>query len=105
MKKNIERRTYKIVQHITYNNLWTLNIKVSLRNFSSQVTSRFFFITWCFQNKTIEIYWPKPRPSCNTLTSRTNYHIVASTNTCYYSENQVFGGVTIRVLCSKRGCY
>ena len=34
-----------------------------------------------------------------------NYRIVASTNTCYYSENQVFGGVTIRVLCSKRGCY
>ena len=33
------------------------------------------------------------------------YRIVASTNTCYYSENQVFGGVTIRVLCSKRGCY
>ena len=33
------------------------------------------------------------------------YSIVASTNTCYYSENQVFGGVTIRVLCSKRGCY
>ena len=27
------------------------------------------------------------------------YCIVASTNTCYYSENQVFGGVTIRVLC------
>ena len=25
--------------------------------------------------------------------------------TCYYSENQVFGGVTIRVLRSKRGCY
>ena len=35
----------------------------------------------------------------------TEYHIVASTNTCYYSEIQVFGGVTIRVLCSKRGCY
>ena len=33
------------------------------------------------------------------------YRIVASTNTCYYSENQVFGGVTIQVLCSKRGCY
>ena len=33
------------------------------------------------------------------------YRIVASTNTCYYSGNQVFGGVTIRVLCSKRGCY
>ena len=33
------------------------------------------------------------------------YRIVASTNTCYYSENQVFGGVTIRVLCSKRRCY
>jgi hypothetical protein len=33
------------------------------------------------------------------------YRIVASTNTCYYSENQAFGGVTIRVLCSKRGCY
>ena len=33
------------------------------------------------------------------------YRIVASTNTCYYSENQVFGGVTIRILCSKRGCY
>ena len=33
------------------------------------------------------------------------YRIVASTNKCYYSENQVFGGVTIRVLCSKRGCY
>ena len=33
------------------------------------------------------------------------YRIVASTNTCYYSENQVFGGVTIRVLNSKRGCY
>ena len=33
------------------------------------------------------------------------YRIVASTNTCYYSENQVFGGVTIRVLCNKRGCY
>ena len=27
------------------------------------------------------------------------YRIVMSTNTCYYSENQVFGGVTIRVLC------
>ena len=26
------------------------------------------------------------------------------TNTYYYSENQVFGGVTIRVLCSKMGC-
>ena len=25
----------------------------------------------------------------------TKYRIVASTNTCYYSENQVFGGVTI----------
>ena len=37
--------------------------------------------------------------------SENNYRIVASTNTCYYSENQVFGGVTIRVLCSKRGCY
>ena len=24
------------------------------------------------------------------------YRIVASTNTCYYSENQVFGGVTIQ---------
>ena len=36
---------------------------------------------------------------------RINYRIVASTSTCYYSENQVFGGVTIRVLCSKRGCY
>ena len=34
-----------------------------------------------------------------------NYCIVASTNTCYYSENQVFGGVTIRILCSKRGGY
>ena len=33
------------------------------------------------------------------------YRIFASTNTCYYSENQGFGGVTIRVLCSKRGCY
>ena len=33
------------------------------------------------------------------------YRIVASTNTCYYLENQVFGGVTIRVLCSKRGCH
>ena len=31
------------------------------------------------------------------------YRIVSSTNTCYYSENQVFGGVTIRVLCSKKG--
>ena len=31
------------------------------------------------------------------------YRIVASTNTCYYSENQVFGGVTIQVLCSKGG--
>ena len=36
---------------------------------------------------------------------KTEYRIVTSTNTCYYSENQVFGGVTIRVLCSKRGCY
>ena len=34
-----------------------------------------------------------------------DYRTVVSTNTCYYSENQVFGGVTIRVLCSKRGCY
>ena len=33
------------------------------------------------------------------------YRIVARTNTCYYSEKQVFGGVTIRVLCSERGCY
>ena len=33
------------------------------------------------------------------------YRIVESTNTCYYSENKVFGGVTIRVLCSKMGCY
>ena len=43
----------------------------------------------------------------NSYRDRKNiyYRIVASTNTCYYSENQVFGGVTIRVLCSKRGCY
>ena len=39
------------------------------------------------------------------LKCSTTYRIVASTNTCYYSENQVFGGVTIQVLCSKRGCY
>ena len=39
------------------------------------------------------------------MKSQNEYRIVASTNTCYYSENQVFGGVTIRVLCSKRGCY
>ena len=40
------------------------------------------------------------------LTSyKLEYRIVASTNMCYYSENQVFGGVTIWVLCSKRGCY
>ena len=33
------------------------------------------------------------------------WRIVASTNMGYYSENQVFRGVTIWVLCSKRGCY
>ena len=43
--------------------------------------------------------------SSRSLKTREKYRIVASTNTCYYSENQVFGGVTIRVLCSKRGCY
>ena len=42
--------------------------------------------------------------SCSCLSEQI-YRIVGSTNTCYYSENQVFGGVTIRVLCSKRGCY
>ena len=42
---------------------------------------------------------------CSLQKSSLKYRIVASTNTCYYSENQVFGGVTIRVLCSKRGCY
>ncbi len=33
------------------------------------------------------------------------YRIIASTSTCHYSENQVFRGVTIWVLCSKMGCY
>ena len=47
------------------------------------------------------------QPMLNNLLSdmKQTYRIVVSTNTCYYSENQVFGGVTIRVLCSKRGCY
>ena len=33
------------------------------------------------------------------------YRIVASTNTCYYSENQVFGGVTNRDMSLNETCY
>ena len=50
-------------------------------------------------------FWSKLGLDALGLKPNGNYRIVASTNTCYYSENQVFGGVTIRVLCSKRGCY
>ena len=32
------------------------------------------------------------------------YRIVASTNTCYYSENQVFGGVTTRDMSLNETC-
>ena len=33
------------------------------------------------------------------------YRIVASTNTCYYSENQVFWGVTTRDMSLKETCF
>ena len=36
---------------------------------------------------------------------RYGYRIVASTNTCYYSENQVFGGVTTRDMSLIETCY
>ena len=36
---------------------------------------------------------------------RDEYRIVASTNTCYYSENQVLGGVTTRDMSLFETCH
>ena len=42
-----------------------------------------------------KIEFPTRKHNMFRLDTVNIYRIVASTNTCYYSENQVFGGVTI----------
>ena len=42
---------------------------------------------------------------CKRKENRTLYRIVAGTNTCYYSENQVFGGVTTRDMSLNKTCF
>ena len=98
---------YKNARFVLVCNIWNIVIdKISLNS------------KWCFDyygwqlSSTIILHfvpvghkWSKKLSELLVWIFLFRYRIVASTNTCYYSENQVFGGVTIRVLCSKRGCY
>ena len=46
------------------------------------------------------LYNPIVQPYCTALLNNLIGHPMLLTETCYYLENQVFGGVTIQVLCS-----
>ena len=79
---------------------------ILLRSYFIQLYVKLAWVFALYFPTSIYIWEQQPLCACCSLSwIDLNYRIVASTNTCYYSENQVFGGVTIRVLCSKRGCY
>ena len=73
----------------------TMQCTIFIHTKNDEMTKHPFYNEWAWCN--IE--------NAKVLFDNFEYRIVPSTNMCYYSENQVFGGVTIRVLCSKRGCY